>query len=268
MSVMAKRPGSKGAASSLGGLLAGLLVLVGSFGLSAQEVQVETVSAFAGASGFLDASAECPTGISGGAIGLCFDRTLLDASLDSLLTTPGFASVVSTDEGLGLGFVTDLMLIETLAAGVSHPLVRLAYQVSDGAEEFVPVEVCSLLGASPPLLLELVDISGASHPVTAVDGGVEIVPPFLRGDFDGDSAATILDAILILNWGFLSGSAPLCLAAVDVDGSGQVELLSDALRLLGHLFLGDSSPPAPYPVCGPDPLGPMLDCSVGGVDCP
>ena len=49
---------------------------------------------------------------------------------------------------------------------------------------------------------------------------------------------------MILGWQFQGKDAPACIAASDVDVSGEVEL-TDAIRLLNWLFQGSAAPPSP-----------------------
>ena len=40
---------------------------------------------------------------------------------------------------------------------------------------------------------------------------------------------------------------------------------SDAVSLLGHLFLGSGRPPDPFGACGPDPTADGLECEMFGI---
>src|SRR5690606_4977331 len=72
---------------------------------------------------------------------------------------------------------------------------------------------------------------------------------FLRGDCNDDGRVDISDAICILDYLFLGGGAPDCIAATNVNGDAGNDI-SDATYLLNHLFLGGLAPVAPYPTCG------------------
>ena len=77
---------------------------------------------------------------------------------------------------------------------------------------------------------------------------------FLRGDCDGDGTASgvVTDAVFLLNFNFVGGPAPPCLAACDADGSGDVRgVVTDAIYLLNFNFLGGPPPVEPFPACGP-----------------
>ena len=94
-------------------------------------------------------------------------------------------------------------------------------------------------------------------PGRCVARSVDVPPPglrhFLRGDCNDDGNVNISDAVCILNWLFLEGAVPPCIAATNVDGVGQVNL-TDALYLLNYLFLNGAAPPVPFPDCGPGAL--------------
>jgi len=87
--------------------------------------------------------------------------------------------------------------------------------------------------------------------------GADDPPPvveFLRGDCNGDGvvAGQVGDAIFALNFNFLGGPTPPCLAACDSNGDGGVVgQVGDAVYTLNFNFLGGPPPTAPFPECGP-----------------
>jgi hypothetical protein len=86
---------------------------------------------------------------------------------------------------------------------------------------------------------------------------------FRRGDCDGDGEVrgVVTDAVYLLNFNFLGGTIPGCLAACDANGDGQVlGVVTDAVYLLTFNFLGGPPPPAPFPECGP---GTEADTALG-----
>ena len=89
--------------------------------------------------------------------------------------------------------------------------------------------------------LVTIDIEGES---TAAPG-----TPFRRGDVSADGSTDLSDAVMALNFLFLGGPAPPCLAAAELNLNAEVEI-GDPIYLLNHLFLGGPAPPAPYPDCG------------------
>ncbi|MBI4600790.1 MAG: LamG domain-containing protein [Planctomycetes bacterium] len=84
---------------------------------------------------------------------------------------------------------------------------------------------------------------------------------FHRGDADNNGQLQLTDAIRILGFLFLGGVPPTCLDAGDADDNGVLQL-TDAIRILGFLFLGGVPPEAPGPppnACGSD-AGGELGC--------
>ena len=80
-------------------------------------------------------------------------------------------------------------------------------------------------------------------------------PLFLRSDTDGSGTTNITDAIALLGYLFLGSREPPCHDAADVDDDGAL-LITDALRILNFLFLGGVEPASPFPECGVDPTEP------------
>jgi hypothetical protein len=71
------------------------------------------------------------------------------------------------------------------------------------------------------------------------------------------------DAIRILGHLFLGAPAPRCPSAADANDTGLVDM-SDAVTILAWLFLGSAEPPAPGPGrCGIDPTPDGLGCGAG-----
>lgn len=97
--------------------------------------------------------------------------------------------------------------------------------------------------ATDTLILQffIVDGSGCfgSGLVTCQPGGRgSYIPGLCAGN---GSLLSITDAILILGFLFLGSDSPPCFAACDCNGDGQSEI-SDALCVLGFLFLGQQPP--------------------------
>lgn len=100
----------------------------------------------------------------------------------------------------------------------------------------------------------------------AFDHGTLTLEPrttlFLRGDANGNGAVSALvDSLHLLQWQFLDGEDPPCMAAADADGNGAVSALVDSLHLLQWQFLDGEDPPPPGAErCGPDAVGATLSC--------
>ncbi len=107
---------------------------------------------------------------------------------------------------------------------------------------------------------------------TVVDIGPQGIGPFLRGDCNGDGAVVgqVGDAVFTLNYNFLGGTEPPCMAACDSNGDGAVVgQVGDAVYTLNFNFLGGPPPMAPFPDCATsDAEGDMtLGCETP-IDCP
>jgi len=82
---------------------------------------------------------------------------------------------------------------------------------------------------------------------------------FLRGDSNRDGKVQLSDAVHILGYLFLGSEAPACLDAADTTDDGKIDL-TDAVYVLGHLFLGGPAPLEPFPKAGTDPTPDSLSC--------
>ena len=113
----------------------------------------------------------------------------------------------------------------------------------------------------------VVDVDGTKLTLTAIDSTGKTIDSmtitkgsgalFRRGDTDANASLDITDAVRILGYLFLGAPALDCLEAADSDDSGEIEL-TDAVRILNHAFLGGEPPEVPGPPpapCGPDPAG-------------
>lgn len=81
---------------------------------------------------------------------------------------------------------------------------------------------------------------------------------FRRADADADGSAGLNDAVVLLNFLFLGGEAPMCSDAADCDDDGELSI-TDGLCVLNFLFAGGVEPSTPGPdFCGPDPTADEL----------
>jgi hypothetical protein len=87
-------------------------------------------------------------------------------------------------------------------------------------------------------------------------------PKFLRGDPDGSTVIDLSDAVSILGYLFLAGEAPPCFDAADADDSGKLDL-TDPVSILTYLYMGGPEPAAPFPDCGSDTTSDALSCVTG-----
>jgi hypothetical protein len=92
-------------------------------------------------------------------------------------------------------------------------------------------------------------------------GGIEGGALFRRGDLTADGQFNLTDAIALLGHLFLGAPGELsCRRSADADDSGRLEI-TDAIYLLAFAFLGGPQPPAPFPGCGFDTTRDTLDCA-------
>jgi hypothetical protein len=86
---------------------------------------------------------------------------------------------------------------------------------------------------------------------------------FLRGDANGDGLVDLSDAVSVLGYLFIGDEDLPCLVAADANGSRGIDL-SDAVAILEFLFQGGGPPPAPYPDCGERGAEEPLSCEQPG----
>ena len=83
---------------------------------------------------------------------------------------------------------------------------------------------------------------------------------FRRGDANRDGATNLTDAIALLGYMFLGTSTVPCEQAGGADDSGTLNL-TDGVFPLNNLFLGGKEIPAPSAACGTDPTAHSLPCA-------
>lgn len=104
------------------------------------------------------------------------------------------------------------------------------------------------------------EMTPAGKRVIVIFGEGDVVErTFVRGEINSEDPVNLSDAIWVLGYLFLGYTEPECLDAADVDDSGSVEL-TDGIYLLNFLFLGGPEPPAPYPAAGTDPTPDDVGC--------
>jgi hypothetical protein len=76
---------------------------------------------------------------------------------------------------------------------------------------------------------------------------------FFRGDGNNDGRTDLSDAVFVLNYLFLGGDTPACLAAANTNADANVDI-ADPTYLLNHLFIGGPPPVDPFGGCGSSDL--------------
>ena len=103
------------------------------------------------------------------------------------------------------------------------------------------------------VLLTATPTAGTAVSSLFVIAGEPEDPRFRRGDAAGDGTLDISDAIFLLGHLFLGSEAPACADASDTDDNGRLEI-TDAVALLAFLFQGGTPPADPGgELCGVDP---------------
>ena len=102
-----------------------------------------------------------------------------------------------------------------------------------------------------PVTVEIIWPDATVQNVTTdVDLTITVRPiAFLRGDSNGDGDVNTADSQHTLNFLFLGGPIPKCLASADTNSDGDVNL-PDAQYTLNFLFLGGPDPKPPFPDYG------------------
>jgi len=120
----------------------------------------------------------------------------------------------------------------------------------------------------PYVLASWSDGGSLTHEAMATDGLIltaSFIPElgandlFLRGDSNRDGRVDLSDAVYTFAYLFLEGPMPQCADAADADDSGLIDI-TDPIRTLGTLFLGDDPLPLPTGESGPDPTADGLPC--------
>ena len=76
---------------------------------------------------------------------------------------------------------------------------------------------------------------------------------------NGDVGVNLSDAVFTLSYLFQAGPTPYCLDAADANDDGRIDI-SDPVKTLGSLFLGEGSLPPPHSARGPDPTDDEMRC--------
>lgn len=131
------------------------------------------------------------------------------------------------------------------------------------------IGTCEIVGTTPPGEPGEVDVTVTSAlGAAALPGGFRYVPEdgFRRGNCNADGNTDITDAIALLGYLFLGSEEPPCLEACNADDDATLTI-SDAVVVLSFLFTGGVPPQPPYPDCGTDPTPSDISCNTPHPDC-
>jgi type VI secretion system secreted protein Hcp len=87
---------------------------------------------------------------------------------------------------------------------------------------------------------------------------------YLPGDTNGDLVVDISDAVQLLGYLFL-GSQVRCPLSGDINVDDRLDI-SDGVALLTFLFAGAKPPPPPFPRCGEMPTGKSIPCGLSACE--
>lgn len=184
------------------------------------------------------------------------NQLLANLEFDVIGLPSGASTEVAFTDGVRVGGTPGLNALTTRSLGTRPALQNgtlTREQGDDGA--------CCLGDGSCVVLSESdCTAQGGTFQGAGLDCGPDTCPigiSFRRGDHDGSGLADITDALNLLGFLFLGTTPPICGNASDFDNSGALDI-TDALILLGHLFLGQPNAiPAPGTSCGLNPDTPQ-----------
>lgn len=152
----------------------------------------------------------------------------------------------------------------TIPPSGGHRLMNLVFNVPNEAPRGATtlVELKNGVGEEPvdnvfviPGQAPLPVLKSSTVTVLDVEGRPQGL--FKRGDIDGSLSVNLTDAIALLGYLFLGEAAPNCPDAADLDDSSKVDI-ADPISLLSFLFLGEAAPAIPFPNVGLDPTADRL----------
>jgi hypothetical protein len=155
-----------------------------------------------------------------------------------------------------------------LPPGEDQTILNLVFDASPTAPEGATTEVELVNDRTLSEIINSFTVSGLSRFPVLVPSQVKVLPPdpsavfFQRGDADSSGSIDITDAVRVLGHLFLGEEKIPCPDAADFSDQGSVDI-SGAIAILNYLFLGGVQPAVPFPNRGLDPSPDDLeDCVV------
>ncbi len=179
----------------------------------------------------------------------------------------GIFFVPQTDGFIGLAESVTPTLGWTITRGASDPILSTSTNTAaaDGARsEIKELSLYEVAGGLEGYFVGAIPgqpIFTRSLGRIRIDGGGAFAasPPFVRGDANSNGAVDIVDALFIVQFLFTGGSTPECGDAADTNDDGGLDL-TDPIYLLLYQYSGGTPPFAPFPSCGNDATGDLIDC--------
>ena len=193
--------------------------------------------------------------------GLAIDASDIVRSSDlEDVDSPIIDALEVLDDGFGVVFLANPILLQTLGTGTIE-LYSATYSLPNSIGTYEVIACTRTVGEleTVPMVID----SGTPDAPTVENGAITVFDPlFVRGDADNDGAFFgILDALYLLEWGFVDGPAPECRDAADADDDGVLFPIVDAIAILEAAFFGATLPTPGLVACGPDPTEDALDCA-------
>jgi hypothetical protein len=152
-----------------------------------------------------------------------------------------------------------------LPPGQNQTILNLVFDVSPAAPVGTKTRIDLVNDDSLSPVFNLIAVEGFGVVLACLEGStVEVAGGnprlFVRGDVDSSGLIDLSDAVRILGHLFLGGNPPDCLDAADFHDRGEIDI-SSAIAVLSFLFLGGPPPAVPFPNAGLDPSEDGLGCS-------
>ena len=200
---------------------------------------------------------------------LRIDRVHIEDTILEAIGSDYLETKLSVEQGtLVIGFLVDVVppFTGTLIPAIGQPLdfVHLEVTIDVGVREDLVIALED--GLSLPPIQNVYSVNGLAIPVTELGECLITVcwdrrqaGLFLRGDVNMDGGLDISDPIRILGFVFLGERYPPCMEAVDVNDDDAVDI-ADPVFLLSYLFEDTAPPPPPHSEPGADVRPGSLGC--------
>jgi len=214
----------------------------------------------------------------GFSLSIKYDQTLLSVkSVTTAGTAAGSAEwtsgrIVSELGAIQWGVAMDLSdpLTNTLPVGTGLVILNITLDVIATQPAAASIAPQDKLSTPEGGWLNLFSTRGVNTVPTLAGGTINIKSTvvgnrYQLGNCNGDRELIpdITDAIFLLGYLFLGGEKPPCEAACDANSDASADL-SDAVSLLAFLFQGGPAPEPPYPACTTAPSTSCAADTCGG----
>jgi hypothetical protein len=251
--------------------------------INLNQVMIESKPVLPGSSFTVSASGKHPTTIQGYSIAFTFSKVLTFVDVTYVGTDVQRAVLPQTIEfflpKLDTGF-SDTLNRVSVGAVVDYLPPFTGHEIPPSTDRWQSMARFSFSAPSDPTLLgtcldlnlhnggnddvnNTFIIDKESFPPSFVQGKVcfGTATTFRRGFVNEDSRVDISDAINMLGYMFLGDPAPPCLNAADVNDDERFDI-SDVISSLSYQFGGGPAPLPPFDSCGVDPTSGDLGCDL------